>query len=81
MFHINDRIFTRGEKVDDDELEVMEEWSRCNCCGDQERVRKLKNCHFCGELFCPKCLFKQRPFQPAEPESSASDSGAEERKQ
>ena len=43
MFHINDQIFTRTAKIDDDELEVLEEWSRCNCCGDQEKFRKLKN--------------------------------------
>ena len=43
MFHINDKIFTRTAKIDDDELEQLEEWSRCNCCGDQEKIRKLKN--------------------------------------
>ena len=43
MFHINDRIFTRAAKPDEDELEQLEDWSRCNCCGDQEKFRKLKN--------------------------------------
>ena len=64
VFHMNDKVFTRCERVPEDEMEAMEEWSRCNCCGAQENFRKLKNCHFCGDLFCPRCLFKQRPFLP-----------------
>ena len=43
MFHIDDRIFARSTKIDNDEMEQLEEWSRCNSCGDQEKQRKLKN--------------------------------------
>lgn len=43
MFHINDKVFTRAHKVDDDEFEVREDWSRCNCCGAKENIRKFKN--------------------------------------
>ena len=43
MFHINDQVFNRTAKVAEDELEALEEWSRCNCCGDSEKQRKLKH--------------------------------------
>lgn len=43
MFHINDKVFTRSQCVDDDEFEMKEEWSRCNCCGAKENIRKFKN--------------------------------------
>ena len=43
MFHINDKIFTLNGKIGDEYIEELEEWSRCNCCGDSERIRKLKN--------------------------------------
>ena len=43
MFHTNDKVFTRTQKVDDDEFEVKEEWSCCNSCGDKDNIRKFKN--------------------------------------
>ena len=61
MFNVNDPIFVLAEKIDDDQCEPIQEWSRCNCCGDATQ-RKLKHCNFCGELSCAKCLYKQRPY-------------------
>ena len=59
MFNISDPIFTRQQRVDDSEFEEIEEWSRCGSCGDpssQTFGKKLKNCHFCGQLTCPTDL-------------------------
>ena len=57
MFNVNDPIFVLQGRVPEDQCEMLEEWSRCNCCGDSQQ-KKLKNCHFCGELSCNKCLYK-----------------------
>lgn len=51
MFNVNDKIFTRRVALDPEEYEEVEEWSRCDSCGDPSK--KLKNCHFCGNLTCP----------------------------
>ena len=69
MFNVNDPIFVLQGRVPEDQCEMVEEWSRCNCCGDSQQ-RKLKNCHFCGELSCNKCLYKQRPY-PVQPNAAA----------
>ena len=61
VFNVNDKIFSIEEKIAEDEFEMKEDWSRCNGCGDHE-VKKLRNCFFCGELNCPKCLYKTRPY-------------------
>lgn len=61
VFNVNDRIFATEQKVDDEDCEPKEDWSRCNCCGDND-VKKLRNCFFCGELNCPRCLYKTRPY-------------------
>jgi hypothetical protein len=34
MFNVNDPIFQRDEPIAEDDTEELEEWSRCNCCGD-----------------------------------------------
>lgn len=53
MFNVNDQIF-KIKNYDPDNNEELEEWSRCNSCGDPNK--KLKNCHFCGNLTCPNDL-------------------------
>ena len=42
MFHFDDKIFNLSEPIDEDMHEDIEDWSRCNCCGDNEKKR-LKN--------------------------------------
>jgi len=42
MFNVNDPIFKLSNKVDAEDLEELEEWSRCGCCGDPHK--KLKHC-------------------------------------
>ena len=37
-----------------DEWEQLEDWSRCGSCGESNK--KLKSCHFCGQLTCPPDL-------------------------
>jgi NADH:ubiquinone oxidoreductase subunit C len=46
MFNVNDAIFSLKNMLPEDEWEEQEEWSRCGCCGEQNK--KLKACHFCG---------------------------------
>ena len=60
MFNVNDPIFQLKEKLSEDEWEEVESWSRCNCCG--ETNKKLKCCHFCGQLTCPTDLNHQRAY-------------------
>ena len=43
-----------------DEWEQLEDWSRCGSCGESNK--KLKNCHFCGQLTCPPDLNHQRHY-------------------
>lgn len=61
MFNVNDPIFHLRVALSSDDFEDVEEWSRCNCCGDAN-IKKLKNCHFCGSLNCAPCLNHQRHF-------------------
>jgi hypothetical protein len=42
MFNVNDPIFKLSDKLEDDDLEEVEEWSRCGCCGIEHK--KLKHC-------------------------------------
>jgi hypothetical protein len=42
MFNVNDPIFKLANKVNAEDLEELEEWSRCGCCGDPSK--KLKHC-------------------------------------
>jgi len=60
MFTINDPVFKRDDRIPEDETEEIEDWSRCNCCGDS--VKKLKWCDFCGMLTCVTCIDHVRPF-------------------
>jgi hypothetical protein len=61
MFNVNDPIFHLRVALSSEDFEDVEEWSRCNCCGDANS-KKLKNCHFCGSLNCAPCLNHQRHF-------------------
>ena len=45
--------------VKDDECEPHDEYSRCSCCAEKN---KLKHCNFCGNLTCPAHLDHQRPY-------------------
>ena len=60
MFNVNDKIFTRRIAISEDEYEELEEWSRCSSCGESNK--KLKNCHFCGQLTCPTDLNHMRHY-------------------
>lgn len=73
VFNVNDRIFTIDCKIDEHDCEPKEDWSRCNACGDND-VRKLRNCNFCGDLTCPRCLYKTRPY-PGEANESRKSRG------
>lgn len=73
VFNVNDKIFTVDEKIDEDDCEPKEDWSRCNCCGDND-IKKLRNCFFCGDLNCPRCLYKTRPY-PGEDNENRSRRG------
>jgi len=42
MFNVNDPIFKLSNKIDNDDLEELEDWSRCNSCGEPHK--KLKHC-------------------------------------
>ena len=58
---MNDKIFSLTGPLSEDYYEPLEDWSRCNNCGESNK--KLKNCTFCGELNCTvKCLVKQRAY-------------------
>jgi hypothetical protein len=34
MFNVNDAIFKLSDKIDKEDYEELEDWSRCNCCGE-----------------------------------------------
>jgi hypothetical protein len=73
VFNVNDPIFELENRIPVDESEQKEDWSRCNCCGDSD-LRKLRSCFFCGDLHCPRCLFKTRPY-PSESNKDRSSRG------
>jgi formylmethanofuran dehydrogenase subunit E len=68
MFNVNDPIFSRRIAIDPEEYEELEEWSRCSSCGESNK--KLKNCHFCGNLTCPNDINHQRGFPVDNPDRS-----------
>ena len=43
MFHVSDPIFARTEPLLDEDCEPLEDYSRCNCCGDSTKLNKFKN--------------------------------------
>ena len=66
FFNIQDQIFYRSDRIPENETEEIEDWSRCNCCGDS--TKKLKWCDFCGQLTCITCVDHQRPYPIDNPE-------------
>ena len=73
VFNVNDQIFSIEDKVADDDCESKDDWSRCNGCGDND-VKKLRNCFYCGDLNCPRCLYKTRPY-PSENNTNRAKRG------
>ena len=50
---MSDPIFARTEPLQDEDCEPLEDYSRCNCCGDSTKLSKFKNWY----VFRPQKLF------------------------